>query len=251
MTKAKITKIIGLALTTIAFVFVSGAFMELSAQRRDPFKKNPVYKKKKTGPRGKSSGSKKGKKVKKGKYIVSPPPLQARLNFFYQIRAEAAENNKQLPKATSILLLDEMEVSGIIKTPRGYAAMVKVAPISLSFTIYPGERFFDGQLVAIEENGLVFRKVTKWSTGKFVSSVENKSLRQYSDQQTIQGTAPKGSQTASAEESKKPKAGDTKAPGVIVSPLDEMNQKANEEPKDSAKNNSKGKKVISKKKKRS
>ncbi len=252
MTKAKITKIISLALITIAFVFVSGNFTELSAQRRDPFRKNPVYKKKKIRSNGKSSGLKKVTKIKKGNYIVSPPPLQARLNFFYQIRMEAAEAGKIIPKATSILLVDEMEVTGILKTPRGHAAMVKIAQINKSFTIYPGEKFFDGQLVAIEENGLVFRKVTKWSSGKFVSSVENKTLRQYSDQQTLQGTAPKGTTTASNDAPKKSKSPDLKEePGVIISPLDEMNQKAKEQPKDSAKSNSKGKKVGSKKRKRS
>ena len=39
--------------------------------------------------------------------------------------------------------------------------MVEATPIKLSYTIYPGEKFFDGQLVAVEENRLVFRKVTK------------------------------------------------------------------------------------------
>ena len=39
--------------------------------------------------------------------------------------------------------------------------MVHATPINLSYTIYPGEKFFDGQLVAIEENRLTFRKVIK------------------------------------------------------------------------------------------
>ena len=83
-----------------------------------------------------------------------------------------------------------MAVTGIFRTPRGYAAMVEATPIKLSYTIYPGEKFFDGQLVAVEENRLVFRRVTKMSNGKFVASVENKTLRQYSTQETVQGTAP-------------------------------------------------------------
>ena len=57
--------------------------------------------------------------------------------------------------------------------------MVEATPIKLSYTIYPGEKFFDGQLVAVEENRLIFRKVTKTSEGKFVASVENKPLRQF------------------------------------------------------------------------
>ena len=44
--------------------------------------------------------------------------------------------------------------------------MVEATPIKLSYTIYPGEKFFDGQLVAVEENRLVFRKVTKTGPNK-------------------------------------------------------------------------------------
>ena len=92
---------------------------------------------------------------------------------------------------TSVLTLNEMAVTGIFKTPRGYAAMVEATPIKLSYTIYPGEKFFDGQLVAVEENRLVFRKVTKIGDGKFVASVENKPLKRIHDRKAqIEGTAP-------------------------------------------------------------
>ena len=36
--------------------------------------------------------------------------------------------------------------------------MIEATPIKLSYVIYPGELFYDGQLVAIEENRLVFRR---------------------------------------------------------------------------------------------
>ena len=51
-----------------------------------------------------------------------------------------------------------MQVIGIYRTPRGWAAMVEATPIKLSYVVYPGESFFDGQLVAIEEGRLVFRR---------------------------------------------------------------------------------------------
>ena len=106
------------------------------------------------------------------------------------MREQAAVNGAPLPKVTSVLTLNEMSVTGIFRTPRGYAAMVEATPIKLSYTIYPGEKFFDGQLVAVEENRLVFRSVTKTGNGKYVSSVENKPLRQYSTKAQIEGTAP-------------------------------------------------------------
>ena len=44
--------------------------------------------------------------------------------------------------------------------------------------IYPGEPFFDGQLVAIEDNRLVFRRETIFTDGRRERTVEYKSLRQ-------------------------------------------------------------------------
>jgi hypothetical protein len=70
-----------------------------------------------------------------------------------------------------------MQVTGIFRTPRGWAAMVEATPIKLSYVIYPGETFFDGQLVAIEESRLVFRRDVIWLDGRREKSVEIKPLR--------------------------------------------------------------------------
>jgi hypothetical protein len=100
--------------------------------------------------------------------------------------------------------------------------MVEATPIKLSYTIYPGEKFFDGQLVAVEENQLVFRHVTKTGKDKFVSSVQTMPLRKFSDRQEIQGTAAPAetmaTSAAPATVNNKPAI-----PVKIVSPVDEMN----------------------------
>ena len=68
------------------------------------------------------------------------------------------------------------------------------------------------------------------SNGKFVSSVENKPLRKYTDREQIQGTAPVENDTRAATEQAAAPATQTaeaqvvKKPTVIVSPLDEMNR---------------------------
>jgi hypothetical protein len=72
--------------------------------------------------------------------------------------------------------LSEAQVTGIFRTPRGYAAMVDAKPINLSYVIYPGETFYDGMLVAIEEDRLVFRKETRWTDGRREMKVEMKAL---------------------------------------------------------------------------
>jgi hypothetical protein len=226
------------AASLIALAF--GIVEEVSAQR-DPFVK-PAFARERVQRGGSSSGTQKAPAeiTRNG-----PPAIEQRIEYYKRQREQAAINGQPLPKVTSVLTLDEMAVTGIFKTPRGYAAMVEATPIKLSYTIYPGEKFFDGQLVAVEENRLVFRKVTKMSNGKFIASVENKALRQYTTKSQIEGTAPV--QTAEATDvipAYQPPAGETAAPVVstaaIISPLDEMSQQKNEP--DSAKSTKSAKK---------
>ncbi|MBX7172691.1 MAG: hypothetical protein K1X72_17105 [Pyrinomonadaceae bacterium] len=241
---------------------MSGNLDKVFAQTRDPFEK-PAWQNPNRNQGTKPTTTTVGADGKPVKVKAEPPPvtpvavpgIQDRINYYKELRRIAAEKGDPLPKVTSVLTLSEMSVMGIFRTARGFAAMVQATPINLSYTIYPGEKFFDGQLVAIEENRLVFRKVTKLSNNKFVSSEENKSLRQYSDQEEIQGTAPAGesgkTETAKATQPP-PQTPDGKpvAPVVVVSPLDEMNKQPAEKT-DSAKDkkDKKGKTDSSKTKK--
>ena len=266
---SRVTKFLSLTLAAFLLILFSGNFSETSAQQgRDPFSKNPRLNRPQrptsqpgTAPATPRSNTPAQPEKPKGPVVVTPPPIESRIDYYKRIREQAALNGGEIPKVTSVLLLSELSVTGIFKTPRGYAAMVEAMPIKLSYTIYPGEKFFDGQLVAVEENRLVFRKVTKWSNNKFVSSVENKALRKYSLQQNIQGTAPNdpyesapqaasnNPSPAEKEDSKKESA----TPSIVISPLEEMNNQPPEEETDSAKDNKskKGKVSTSKKRKRS
>jgi hypothetical protein len=109
-----------------------------------------------------------------------PPSIEERISQ-YRAQKQAAMNARiPAPKPTTALLLGEVQVVGISRSPRGYAAIVEATPIKMSFVIYPGERFYDGQLVAIEDNRLVFRREIVFADGKRERSVELKSLRQQS-----------------------------------------------------------------------
>src|SRR6185503_18679801 len=103
----------------------------------------------------------------------------ARIERYRAQRAAAASAHVAAPKPTTALLLSEVQVTGIFRTPRGWSAMVEATPLSpkLSYVIYPGESFFDGQLVAIEEGRLVFRRDIVWTDGKREKSAEVKPLR--------------------------------------------------------------------------
>ena len=106
------------------------------------------------------------------------PSIQDRINRYKAQKAAAMSARMPAPKPTTALLLSEIQVIGISRTPRGYAAIVEATPIKLSYVIYPGEPFYDGQLVAIEDNRLVFRRETVFADGRRERSVEYKPLRQ-------------------------------------------------------------------------
>ena len=233
--KEKIVRSLSLGLALVGFILISGSLIELNAQTRDPFSK-PGWARKREG------GSTTGPKKNGPPADLGAPGIEQRVEYYKRLRETAAASGMPVPKVTSVLTLSEMSVTGIFRTPRGYAAMVEAMPLKLSYTIYPGEKFFDGQLVAVEENRLVFRRVTKMSNGKFVSSVENKPLRKYTDREQIQGTAPvetdnrASAEPASGTAPQTAEAGVVKKPTPIVSPLEEMNRQV---PSDSEKEKSK------------
>ena len=158
---------------------------------RDPFRKyQPVFKP------GKMVPSK-----------LEAPSIQVRIVRYRDQKMAAAKAHVAPPKPTTALLLSEMQVTGIFRTPRGWAAMVEAMPINLSYVIYPGESFFDGQLVAIEESRLVFRRDIVWTDGRREKTVEVKPLRTPNPVEAMT-SAKAAPATAPAPESAKPAAPD-------------------------------------------
>ena len=136
---------------------------EKSSSGRDPFKRfEPV------------------RKTKPSTTRLEPPSVQVRIDRYRAQKLAAANAHVVPPKPTTALLLNEVQVTGIFHTPRGWSAMVEATPFNpkLSYVVYPGENFFDGQLVAIEEGRLVFRRDVVWNDGRREKSVEFKPLRQ-------------------------------------------------------------------------
>jgi hypothetical protein len=115
--------------------------------------------------------------VKRMGGVVMPPSIQERIEQYKAQKLAAMTARVAAPKPTTAFLLSEVQVVGISRSPRGYAAIVEALPIKLAYVIYPGERFYDGQLVAIEDNRLVFRRETVYTDGKRERSVEMKALR--------------------------------------------------------------------------
>jgi hypothetical protein len=132
--------------------------------------------------------------------LVMPPSIQERIGQYRAQKQAAMSARIPAPKPTTAFLLSELQVMGISRSPRGYAAIVEATPIKLAYVIYPGEKFYDGQLVAIEDNRLVFRRETVFADGKRERTVEMKPLRQPTTVETL--AAMKAAPATSAEQNK-------------------------------------------------
>jgi hypothetical protein len=195
---------------------IGGAQLSLRAQEKETSKEQSSAPVKIRGPRDPfvkyTPPPPKKRKVTAAPVPVVVPSIQARIEKYKAQKLEAMGRQQPAPKPTTALLLSEMQVTGIFRTPRGYAAMVEATPIKLSYVIYPGEMFYDGQLVAIEEDRLVFRHETRWTDGRVEKAVENKALRQpnpVAEALTVTRTAPDNGNGAAANT---PANGDEKAP---------------------------------------
>jgi len=180
-------------LSSAALLVTSGFAIGVMAQETQPQK--PVVTKRSVG--GGRDPFKKYEpalpKVKVTAALAPVPSIKARIDQYKEQKTAAMNARMPAPKPTTALLLSEIQVIGISRSPRGYAAIVEATPIKLSYVIYPGEPFFDGQLVAIEDNRLVFRRETVFTNGRRERSVEYKPLRQ--PPQVNSMTAPANSQS--------------------------------------------------------
>src|ERR1051325_10893409 len=138
-------------------------------------------------------------KLAKSPTTLAAPTIEVRIQRYRAQKAAAAAAHVAPPKPTTALLLSEMQITGIFRTPRGWAAMVEATPIKLSYVVYPGETFFDGQLVAIEENRLVFRRDVVWADGRREKTIEIKPLCKPTP---VEDRAPKAPANTSAEAAK-------------------------------------------------
>jgi hypothetical protein len=136
--------------------------------------------------------------VKRASGQAAIPSIQDRIVLYKAQKVAAMNARLPAPKPTTALLLSEIQVIGISRSPRGYAAIIEATPIKLSYVIYPGEPFFDGQLVAIEDNRLVFRHETVFTDGRRERAVEYKPLRQPTPVNSMT-TAPANPSVATAQ----------------------------------------------------
>jgi hypothetical protein len=159
-TKKLATLAAGLLLSLATSAAAQQVSTSYKGAARDPFEKRKFI----------------AKPVKPGPKLIEPPSVESRIQSYKEKKAATMAAQLPAPKPTTAFLLNEIQVTGIFRTPRGWAAMVEAKPIKLSYVIYPGESFYNGMLVAIEEDRLVLRREIRWSDGKRDTAVEMKAL---------------------------------------------------------------------------
>jgi hypothetical protein len=180
---------------------ISGVLVTAVAQEQEPQK--PATKRVVSGGRDPFRKYEPPRPTAKRVAGQSPiPSIEARISTYKAQKVAAMNARMPAPKPTTALLLSEIQVIGISRTPRGYAAIIEATPIKLSYVIYPGELFYDGQLVAIEDNRLVFRRETVFTDGRRERTVEYKSLRQPSPVSSL--PAPTGAGSSQSVATAKP-----------------------------------------------
>ncbi len=188
MDKMKIRQLVS---ATLVFCVMLLAGLATTAFAQEPSVADKPETAEKTSGRDPFKKFEPARRIKAAPAKLEPPSIQARIDRYRAQKLAAANAHVAPPKPTTALLLNEMQVTGIFRTPRGWSAMVEATPFNpkLSYVVYPGETFFDGQLVAIEEGRLVFRRDIVWNDGRREKSVEVKPLRQPSPVEAMSAKA--------------------------------------------------------------
>jgi len=64
-----------------------------------------------------------------------------------------------LPEGIAGLLIDEVDLTGIFKTSRGFVAQVVASNKGKSYLLREGDQLYDGDVVGIAQNEVVFKQI--------------------------------------------------------------------------------------------
>ena len=59
------------------------------------------------------------------------------------------------------LLIDEIDLTGIFRTSRGYVAQVKPHNQTRSYLLKEGDQLYDGDVVSINRNEVIFKQIVQ------------------------------------------------------------------------------------------
>jgi hypothetical protein len=64
-----------------------------------------------------------------------------------------------MPEGIAGLLIDEIDLTGIFKTSRGYVAQVVAANRNKSYLLRDGDQLYDGDVVSVSQGEVVFKQI--------------------------------------------------------------------------------------------
>ena len=59
------------------------------------------------------------------------------------------------------LLIDEIDLTGIFRTSKGYVAQVKPSNQTRSYLLKEGDQLYDGDVVSINRNEVIFKQIVQ------------------------------------------------------------------------------------------
>ena len=65
------------------------------------------------------------------------------------------------PDGVPGLLIDEIELTGITRTARGYVALVSPHGVRRSYMLKEGDQLFDGDVISINPREIVFKQLVQ------------------------------------------------------------------------------------------
>lgn len=77
------------------------------------------------------------------------------------VASEVAELRGPRPDGIPGLLIDELVITGIFRTDAGYVAQVQSAESEKSFLVKQGDQLYDGDVVRVTDNEIVFKQIVQ------------------------------------------------------------------------------------------
>lgn len=95
-----------------------------------------------------------------GGYTYDPGDRRDPFESLLDARQASTERGPR-PEGVPGLLIDEVEVSGIFVTPEGTVAQVAAANKEKSYLLRVGDQLYDGEVISISGNEVVFRQIVR------------------------------------------------------------------------------------------
>lgn len=77
------------------------------------------------------------------------------------VAPERRELSGPRPEGIPGLLIDEIKLSGIFKTPKGFVAQVQASDKQKSYLLKEGDQLYDGDVVSISSKEVVFKQIVQ------------------------------------------------------------------------------------------